>query len=134
MYISLTEAAKKAGVSRATLYKRNREGKLSFHRTETGQQVIDMAELSRFYMLPTVTLTNCDTSKSTDLTTELWQTKLNAAQEKIELLERHINTLQNTLHREQDQMAKLLLTCEKQMLTNEQKSKTWWQRIKKGLR
>ena len=133
MYVSLTEAAKKAGVSRATLYKRHREGKLSFHRNETGQQVIDMAELSRLYTLPTDTLTNCNTPKHDDLTTQLWETKLEAAQEKIVLLERHIDTLQNTLQREQEYTSKLLVTSEKQRLTNEQKPQTWWQRVKKAM-
>ena len=130
MYVSLTEAAKKAGVSRATLYKRHREGKLSFHKNETGQQVIDMAELSRLYTLQVDTLTNRNTSKHDDPTTQLWQIKLEAAQEKIVLLERHINVLQNTLEREQNHIAKLLMTSDNLMLADGQKPKTWWQKFK----
>ena len=38
MYLSLGEAAKLAQVSRATIYKRNKEGKLSFHTNERGQK------------------------------------------------------------------------------------------------
>lgn len=62
----------------------------------------------------------------------MWQTKLDATQENV-LLEHHIDTLQNTLYRKQKHITKLLVTCEKQMLTNEQKLQMWWQKFEKFL-
>ena len=131
MYLSLGEAAKLAQVSRATLYKRNKEGKLSFHTNERGQKVVDTAELSRLYTLQVDTATNHDTSEKENL--EIWQVKLQAAQEKIVLLEGHIDHLQNTLQQEQGHVTKLLKASEKFMLTHEQKPKTLLDKIKEVL-
>lgn len=134
MYLSLSQAAKLAQVSRATLYKRNKEGKLSFLKNELGRKVIDMAELSRLYEINVDTVTNCDASKQENTTLEIWQVKLKAAQEKIELLERYVDHLQNTLQNEQDHVTKLLKNSELLMLTQEQKPKTLVQKIKDVLR
>ena len=129
-YLSLNEAAKLAQVSRATLYKRNKEGKLSFHANELGQKVIDAAELSRLYKLQVVKATDYDMTKKEKPTPELWQVKLDVATEKITLLERHIEHLQNTLQHEQSHVTKLLNNSEQLMLAQEQKSKTLMQKIK----
>lgn len=134
MYLSLGEAAKLAQVSRATLYKRNKEGKLSFHTSELGRKVIDTAELSRLYKLNVDTVTNRDASQQENSTLEIWQIKLKAAQEKIELLERYVDHLQNTVQHEQDHVTKLLKNSEFLMLTQEQKPKTLVQKIKDVLR
>ena len=131
MYLSLGEAAKLAQVSRATLYKRNKEGKLSFHTNEMGQKVIDTAELSRLYTLQVGTVTNRDTSEKENL--EIWQVKLQAAQEKISVLEGHIDHLQNTLQQEQGHVTKLLNASEKFMLTHEKKPKRLLRKIKEAL-
>lgn len=134
MYLPLTEAAKLAQVSRATLYKRNKEGKLSFHTNEAGHQVVDAAELSRLYTLQVNTVTNRDTPKEENLASEILQVKLSAAQEKIVLLERQIDNLQNTLQHEQGHVTKLLDTSEKLMITHEKKPKKLLQKIKEALR
>ena len=134
MYLSIGEAAKIAQISRATLYKRNKEGKLSFHTNETGQKVVDTAELSRLYKINVDTVTNRDISKKENLTSEISQVKLQAAQEKIVLLERHIDHLQNTLQHEQSHVTRLLNTSEQLMLTHEQKPKTLLQKFKDVLR
>ena len=134
MYLSLNDAAKLAQVSRATLYKRNQEGKLSFHKNELGQKMIDSAELSRLYTLQVADATNRDTAKEESLNLKILQVKLSAAQEKIELLERHIGHLQNTLHHEQEHVTKLLKNSEFLMLTQERKPKTLVQKIKDVLR
>ena len=133
MYLTLSEAAKLAQVSRATLYKRNKEGKLSFHTNEMGKQVINMAELSRLYTLQTDTVTNHNTPKEDNLGQELWQVKLDAAQEKITLLEQHISNLQSTLQHEQSHVTKLLNTSEKLMLTHDQRPKTFLKKIREIL-
>ena len=77
------------------------------------------------------TATNHDTSEKENL--EIWQVKLQAAQEKISVLEGHIDHLQNTLQQEQGHVTKLLNTSEKLMLTHEQKPKTLLKKIKEAL-
>ena len=49
MKLSLSEAARRAGVGRQTLYRRISQGKLSREIGADGQPVIDLSELARLY-------------------------------------------------------------------------------------
>lgn len=138
MYLTITEAAKMAGVSRATLYKRNKEGKLSFRTHELGHHLIDPAELSRLYALQTNDATKVNATETPDQSPflennrqEILQIKLDAAQEKVTLLERHINSLENTLIHERDRVTSLMKTSEKIMLTHEKKPESILLKIKR---
>lgn len=137
MYLTITEAAKMAGVSRATLYKRNKEGKLSFRTHELGHHLIDPAELSRLYTLQTDIATKGDAIETPIIPPstenkdhEILQVKLEAAEEKVTLLQRHIDSLQNTLEREQERVTSLMKTSEKLLLTHNKESKTFMEKMK----
>jgi transposase-like protein len=84
--LSISEAARAAGVDRATLYRHVKAGKLSLTRDEKGRRVVDASELCRVFppVLQTVAVA---TAESVDLL----QAKLEAAEEKCALLQ-HVNS------------------------------------------
>lgn len=47
--LSISEAARRAGVQRSTLYRQAKAGKLSIEITSAGEKVIDLSELLRIY-------------------------------------------------------------------------------------
>jgi len=47
--VSISEAARLAGVSRSTLNRHLKDGKISKRRNNSGQPYVDVAELQRFY-------------------------------------------------------------------------------------
>jgi predicted site-specific integrase-resolvase len=84
--LSISEAARAAGVDRATLYRHVKAGKLSLTRDEKGRRVVDASELCRVFppVLQTVAVA---TAESVDLL----QAKLEAAEEKCALLQQQLN-------------------------------------------
>ena len=47
--LNMTQAAKLAGVSRVTIYKHAKAGKISVHMEQDGSRTVDVAELERVY-------------------------------------------------------------------------------------
>lgn len=122
-HLSLTEAAKQAGIGKTTLWRSIKNGKVSASRDSDGNWLIDPAELSRVYaVVPPVTdETGSGTDTKRDETGD--ETPLNALREvlamKDDLIRRQdqeIDDLRNRLslseqeRREATKTLRLLLT------------------------
>lgn len=122
MFLSITQAAKMAGISRATIYKLHKDGKLSFVTSPSGKQGVDASEFSRLYKLTTYQDTKGN-YQSTGISQPSFVEKENEVLKyKVTFLEEHIKTLQTNLEREQERMTSLLKMSEKLMMTHERKS------------
>jgi excisionase family DNA binding protein len=124
MILTISEAARRAGVSRSTLYVMKEKGKISFTKDSEGQVGIDKSELDRIFQKKTFSKQENPTSKNTSA--KEWY-----LQEKITFLE-------NQLALEQDRVATLLEinknNSEKLLLTHqEQKYPSLWKRIVGGV-
>ncbi len=141
MYLTITEAAKKAKISRATLYILNKEGKISFHKTPLGKNMVDVAELSRLYDLDLTQFKNDNASKNTpdapivsNHEKEILEIKLQSAEDKITFLEKHIKALDDNLIQEKERVTSLLKTTEKLLITQEKKPEGIITKLKKVFR
>jgi predicted site-specific integrase-resolvase len=125
MILSMSDAARKVGVSRATLYKMRAKGQISTVKNAQGKTGIDASELYRVFPKETdqpFHIIQRETTKST--ISEIIEAHL---QEKIRFLE-------NQLILEQDRVTTLLEinknNSEKGLLTHqEQPQKTFWKRL-----
>jgi predicted metal-dependent enzyme (double-stranded beta helix superfamily) len=100
--ISLTEAARLAGVSRSAIQKAVTRGRLSATRDSAGAWVIDVAELSRVYAVSLP-----DVGQSTDLSYELSHVR-----EMLSRVENERDWLREQLSNERGERQKLLVLLE----------------------
>jgi hypothetical protein len=145
MILSISEAARRAKVSRPYLYMLKRKGKISFVKNENEQNGIELSELARLY--PKVMLTNSSSvtspsvnnetseySYDTHVNKELINQKIDYLQEKISMLENKNSFLEKQLEMEQGRTSKLLDTVEHQtkflLPKGEDRSKSFWRRLK----
>lgn len=97
--LSISEAARRAGVERPALYRRMKKGELSRETGPDGKPVIDLSELCRLYpdaaTEPSARQAAIQPAIQPDDTfsTKLLQAKIEALQEQIRLIERERDTL-----------------------------------------
>ena len=104
MILSITDAAKKAKVSRSHLYVLQKRGKLSFIENEKGQQAIDLSELARVFPKVMSASLSLKTSSKTEGKTE--QDK-NGKQINTELFNQKIAYLQEKAFLRQGEVAQV---------------------------
>jgi hypothetical protein len=136
MILSITEAAKKARVSRSHLYSLKNKGKISFITDEHGKNMIELSELARVFpkvmSLVSSSKTSLKTSQKTPddkpkdkMSIELLSLKLASLQEKTNFLEQQLSL-------EQDRNSRLIETLQHQtkyLLPVEVKTpKSFWKR------
>jgi excisionase family DNA binding protein len=86
--LTIAEAARRAGVTRQTIYEWNRKGRLSINRDRVNKPYIDQAELHRC----------CgDTLKIVPIEPPSPEPQINGAGRDVELLEQQIGLLQQQL-------------------------------------
>lgn len=133
---TLGTAAKRLGLSKPTVSKKIREGKLSAEQLDDGSYRIDGAELARFeasYKKPTTGKRQGEAPKDTRVrSTELQiaQVELGAARERIaelssdrDQLRRDLAKAQERLEHAQDQLAAIT------QATLEKGQSPWWQKL-----
>ena len=98
--VTISEAARTAGVARSTIYDHLKSGKLSAIRTLTGERRIDTSELTRVYG-PVGHTTQSDVVSSTPHSAALLQAK-------IESLEAQNRLLRDEVQAGREEKAKLL--------------------------
>ena len=120
MILTISEAARRAGVARSTLYEMKLRGDISFTKSLAGKQGIELSELARLF--PQV-LSDIHTNPTRDdmrRQHRSWH-EINNLKEKVERLERELieekkrvlkseERLDLLLHLTQEQSKKLLLT------------------------
>jgi hypothetical protein len=131
MILTISESARRAGVARSTLYEMKLRGDLSFTRSPTGKQGIDLSELSR--MFPHVV------SSTPTMTTQDDKDLREAMTSEISILKEKIAGLVQELSEEKGRSAKaeervdilLRLTQEqsKQLLLTHQNPPGFMQRL-----
>lgn len=127
--ITSTEAADMAGVSRSTIWRACKSGRLSADR-EGKDFLIEVSELERVFPLKPASSHETSHQKPVETAPQVAakpdETKLVASYERqIEMLERQVADLQQ--HRD-----KLLALVEKQtiaLLTDQRPRMSWWQKI-----
>ena len=120
MILTISEAARRAGVARSTLYEMKLRGNISFTKSLAGKQGIELSELARLF--PQV-LSDISTNPTRDDIKRQVASghEINDLKEKIERLERELmeekkrvlkseERLDMLLHLTQEQSKKLLLT------------------------
>jgi transposase-like protein len=122
--VSISEAARIAGVARSTLYRQNKQNNLSFTKLQDGQPGIDLAELYRVYpqqccadannaTAATADTTSTDARKIAELQLELRlvREQLHGSQEREVWFKKQIEDLTGALkqieHRPQPEPATL---------------------------
>ncbi len=114
MILSITEAAKKAKVSRSHLYTLKNKGKISFIVDDLGKNSIELSELARIFpkVIPktSASKTYLKTSEKTrddKMSIALLTHKVDALQEKTNFLEQQLSL-------EQDRNSRLIETLQNQ--------------------
>ena len=132
MILSITEAAKKAKVSRSHLYSLKNKGKISFIVDDLGKNVIELSELARVFpkVIPKTSSSktsfkNSEKTRDDKMSIELLSLKLASLQEKTSFLEQQLSL-------EQDRNSRLIETLQHQtkyLLPVEVKTpKSFWKR------
>jgi hypothetical protein len=135
MILSITEAAKKAKVSRSHLYSLKNKGKISFIVDEHGKNTIELSELARVFPKVMSSISSSKTSlkasqKTHDdkpkdkMSIELLSLKVASLQEKTNFLEQQLSL-------EQDRNSRLIETLQHQtkyLLPPEKNPKSFWKR------
>ena len=98
--VTITQAARTAGVARSTIYSHLRSGKLSATRAPTGERRIDTSELTRVYG-PVGHTTQSNVVSPTSLDVALLQAR-------IEALEAQNRLLRDEVQASREEKAKLL--------------------------
>ena len=125
MVISLTEAAKQAGISKPGLMKAIKKGKLSAEKNAHGQWVVDPAELLRVYPTQKPVSETVSDQVGVGITTEN-----NALKREVDLLRQQLDRA----NLEKDRVLKMLeeQIVSVRQLTNqrqEKESRGLWQRL-----
>lgn len=150
---SLSQAAKRVGVSKATIHRAIKSGKLSANRQDDGSYKIDPSELSRVYQM-----TAGDMSEGTPETASepvsrgsgetirnpsrnapeplsaaaaVLQAELGGARQLIALLEAQVEDLRGDRDgwRQQAETAQRLLTYEREKTSPPTPARQWWRRL-----
>lgn len=120
MILTISEAARRAGVARSTLYEMKLRGDISFTKSLAGKQGIELSELARLF--PQVLLDIPTNPTKDDMKRQYASAhEINNLKEKVERLERELieekkrtlkseERLDMLLHLTQEQSKKLLLT------------------------
>ena len=125
MFLLISEAAKKAGLSRSTLYKMRDTGKISFSKSSTGALGVEFSELARIF--PNVS--NIGTSSSTsekvvDNQNQLLEQEASHLREIIQRLEKELNYQREEELKSEERIDTLLSVTREQskqlLLTHEQ--------------
>jgi hypothetical protein len=125
MVISLTDAAKQAGISKPGLMKAIKKGKLSAEKNAHGQWVVDPAELLRVYPTQKPVAETVSGEVGVGITTEN-----NALKREVDLLRQQLDRA----NLEKDRVLKMLeeqIVSVKQLTDQrqEKESKGLWQRL-----
>lgn len=131
MILTISEAARRAGVARSTLYEMKLRGDISFIQSAAGKQGIDLSELSRVFphvvsLMPTERTQDDSDSKSSA------ESAIRALQEKLERLEQALSEEKIRGIKSEERVDILLcLTQEqsKQLLLTHQNSQGFFQRL-----
>ena len=120
MILTISEAARRAGVARSTLYEMKLRGEISFTKSLAGKQGIELSELSRLFpkLLSGIPTNSTRDDMKRQVASER---EINDLKEKVERLERELieekkrvlksdERLDILLHLTQEQSKKLLLT------------------------
>ena len=113
--LTMTQAAQKAGISRSTLYRAIRTGRISVVSSPTGRRSIDMAELIRvFGPLQPDTMQKEQSGTSSDIA---------VMRERCASLQREVEWLRADLADAKDERNRLLGLLETRLLQSSQKHK-----------
>jgi DNA-binding transcriptional MerR regulator len=142
MKLNISQAAKAAGVTRATIHKHMRTGKLSAIVEDDGRRVIDVAELERVYgQLVSPDTVHTDSKNihlDTPEVTSILRSQIERLEREIDVLRQERNTEKQGREREREEHRqerdKLHSIIEKQTLllprpqeeTPPKKQKRWW--------
>lgn len=118
--LTITEAAKAAGISRPTLYRRIKSGDLSTTRQADGTKGIDSAELMRVFgaLHP---VTNHDVKNGRHETNEVLRERIKGLERESELLQRENELLRIQLANAENEKNRLLGLLEQRLLTSKSK-------------
>lgn len=118
MILSITEAAKKAKVSRSHLYTLKNKGKISFTIDELGKNAIELSELARVFPKVIPKTSSSKTSFKTAEKARDYKTgdKMSIAllTHKVDALQEKANFLEQQLSLEQDRNSRLIETLQNQ--------------------
>ena len=131
MILSISEAARRAGVARSTLYEMKLRGDISFTQSASGKQGIELSELSRVFPhvvspMPTEPTQDDNNSKPSA------ESAIRALQEKVERLEQALSEEKTRGIKSEERVDLLLrLTQEqsKQLLLTHQNPQGFFQRL-----
>ncbi len=128
--LSMSEAARRAGVSRSTLYRKLKDGSLSASRGPDGSKGIDSAELKRVFH-DTLRETVSDTSRR-DIQRET-AGQVAVLQAELEGLRRQVALLERTLAEANNEKSRLLSIVEQRALAGPgAPAQSWWKRLTGG--
>ncbi len=131
MILTISEAARRAGVARSTLYERKLRGDISFIQSATGKQGIELSELSRVF--PHVVLSMpTERTQGYSRSKEPIESEIRTLQEKVDRLERDLSEEKTRGLKSEERVDLLLrLTQEqsKQLLLTHQNPQGFFQRL-----
>jgi len=118
MILSITEAAKKAKVSRSHLYTLKNKGKISFIVDDLGKNSIELSELARVFpkVIPKTSALKTSFKTSEKTRDDKTNDKLSIAllTHKVDALQEKANFLEQQLSLEQDRNSRLIETLQNQ--------------------
>lgn len=104
---TLSTAAKATGLSRSTISKAIKSGKISASKNESGQYAIDPSELHRVY--PPVEIQQQDRQQETGGNTQIQQKEIEGLRKEVALLENQRDDLLKRLDTESEERRKLTM-------------------------
>ena len=139
MFLPISEAAKKAGLARSTLYKMRDAGKISFSKSSTGALGIEFAELARVFPNVSTSASHQSTpEKIVDNQNQLLEQENVHLRDTIKRLERELEHHQQKELKSDERLDTLLAVTREQskqlLLTHDtstaKEKKSFWQRWK----
>jgi FtsZ-binding cell division protein ZapB len=133
--LSISEAARRAGVERPALYRRMKKGELSRETGPDGKPVIDLSELCRLYphaVTPHAVSEAVPAIQHDTPHISLLQAKIEALQEQIRLMERERDTLADDradLRTERDKLLDVVASQTRQLTGPQQAERPLWRRL-----
>jgi hypothetical protein len=122
MKLTTQQAAQATGKSRSTIWRAAKSGKVSAQRTETGDFVIDVAELERAFG----TLHHPDTSHAASLQPLETANDTSALRREVDLLREQVDALKADKSDLQTERDRLLTIVEQRLLTDQRRGRSWW--------
>jgi len=114
MKVSISEAARRAGVRRSTIYRKLDAGKLSKETGEDGQPLIDLSELARIYPRAVTARPDTHATPENKAETAALQREIALLRELVDGLKQDKERLTDALDREQEERRRVQALYERE--------------------